>query len=785
MVQKEYLLQGLGCANCAAKIETAVGKLNGVREASVSFATAVLRIEFEEDFQGDILPDIQKIVHSIESHVVVTEKKKRTAQASQTLKTLTRPGPENKCTEACCTDASESKASDQTETFSSQKTDGLNRPKTYFEGTDKKKLLRILIGAFIYLIGILLHLSHSYAVPIFSATGTPHAAPIEFIIFIAAYVLIGGDVLYKAAQSVWRREFFDESILMTIATVGAFLIADFPEAVAVMLFYQVGEFFQEIAVNKSRRSIQSMMDIRPDSAHRQRKGSDGGNEGYETVSPYDVSVGDIILVKPGEKIPLDGTVLSGISLVDTSSLTGEFVPRNAKAGDAVLSGSINKSGTLTVRVDHSFEESTVSKILDLIENAAAKKAPTEKFITKFSRYYTPAVILAAALVAFLPPLFLPEATFEEWIYRGLVFLVISCPCALVISVPLSYFGGIGAASKKGVLVKGGNYLEGLTQVKTVVFDKTGTLSKGVFEVVRIDRPEDSDMSESELLTYSAAAESFSNHPIALSIVKAAESRAGFVLNPAAVSAHSEFSGLGVKAVYAEKTLLLGNLKWMKQEHIPVPDMSAFDSRMRDAETHIYAAVDGRFAGRIILSDEIKPDSKEALARLKRLGIEQTVMVTGDTDRVGRAFAADLGLDAVYTEQLPHQKVEALEKIEAETKAAYPKSKVAFVGDGINDAPALTRADIGIAVGGVGSDAAVEAADIVLMTGDPTQLADAFEVAKKTKSVVYQNIFFALGIKLLFMALGLFGIASMWEAVFADVGVTVLAVLNSMRLLRGK
>jgi len=813
-MKKEYFLNGLGCANCAAKIEIAVGKLDGVNEASVNFATATLIIELKKDYTGDILPEIEKIVHSIESHVTVSEKQKRSVssiskqtnlptQKRSVLTTLKKPDTvsSSDCGDAACNDSScnnaacgddncsVSNGADSSPSFKTSAPSEKKKSKfgTYYEFADKKKLIRLLFGVFIYIIGILIHLSHSYDIPFFSDfLQAVHGSPLEYIIFIIAYLLIGGDVLYKAIKGISLGHFFDESFLMMIATIGAFLISDFAEAVAVMLFYQVGEFFQEMAVAKSRRSIQKMMDIRPDYARLRNESG-----GYDVVSPYDVSVGDVILVKPGEKIPLDGTILSGTSFIDTSSLTGEFVPKTVHESDSVLSGSINKSGTLTVRVDKSFEQSTVSKILDLIENAAAKKAPTEKFITKFSRYYTPAVILAAALVAVIPSLVLPGAAFEDWIYRGLVFLVISCPCALVISIPLSYFGGIGASSKKGILIKGSNYLEGLTQVKIVVFDKTGTLSKGVFDVVRIDipndLPENSACGKDDLFLYSAAAESLSNHPIALSIVRAAEKnlRGGFSFDHSKMTEHEEISGFGIKAVYSGKNITVGNLKLMTRENIPIPDLSSFDSSLSYTETHIYVAVNGNFAGRIVISDEVKADSKDALARLKQLGIEKTVMVTGDADRVGRAFAADLGLDGVYTEQLPHEKVETLEKIDIELKSKNPKAKTAFVGDGINDAPALTRADIGIAVGGIGSDAAVEAADVVLMTGEPTQLADAFDIAKKTKTIVYQNIFFALGIKVVFMILGLFGIATMWEAVFADVGVTIIAVFNSMRLLRLK
>ncbi|MBZ3935940.1 heavy metal translocating P-type ATPase [Methanimicrococcus blatticola] len=764
-VPREYLLKGLGCANCAGKIETGVGKLNDVEEASVNFATATLTIRLKDGYSGDIKPEIEKIVHSIESHVEVLEKDKRSAFVLKSA---------SSCDDGCCDSHGGNDAIRPDES-------GAKKSRfSFFQHIDRKRAVRILAGVLIYLIGILIHISHGTEIPFFSTFGIVHLAPVEYVVFIIAYLIIGGDVIYKAIRGIVRREFFDENFLMTIATLGAFALGEFTEAVAVMLFYQIGELFQEAAVSRSRKSIYDMMDIRPDYAHKINADGD-----YEIVSPYDIEIGDNILIKPGEKVPLDGIVLSGNSFMDTSALTGESVPRTVREGDMVLSGSINKSGTLTVRVEKSFDQSTASKILDLVENAASKKAPTEKFITRFSKYYTPLVTLAAVLIAVIPPLILPGATFDEWIYRGLVFLVISCPCALVISVPLSYFGGIGAASKKGVLIKGGNYLEGLTQVKTVIFDKTGTLSKGVFDVVRIDLPAGAVYSEKEILKFSAAAESFSNHPIALSIVSAAkeDESVGFA-GTSQVSDHTEYAGLGIKAVCSGKTILVGNMKLMAQENIAVPDLLSV-GLTAETETHIYVAVDGTFAGRIAISDVVKPDSKDALSRLKRLGVEKTIMVTGDTDKVGHAFAADLGLDTVYTERLPHQKVDALEEIETQTKSVNPKAKVAFVGDGINDAPALTRADVGIAVGGVGSDAAVEAADIVLMTGDPTQLADAFDVAKKTKKIVYQNIIFALGIKTIFMVLGVFGIATMWEAVFADVGVTLIAVLNSMRLLRLK
>ena len=774
MVKKEFYLKGLGCANCAAQMESEIKKLDGVEEASVNFATAILTVQIKEQSADHILSDIEKIVHSIESHVSVLEK--NPAQISKTSlggeKSFEKSAAEDKI--------------------------------SWTELVDKKKLIRIGIGFFIYLIAVFIHISHTLDFDLDFLNQIAHNSWIEWALFLSCYILIGGDVVYRAFKSIFRGKLFDENFLLTIATVGAFLIGDFSEAVAVMIFYQIGLFFQEAAVNRSRKSIYKLMDIRPDYAHLNVGGF------YKTVSPKDVSIGDTIIVKPGEKVPLDGTVIFGRSFLDVSTLTGEFVPKTVHTGDSVLSGSINKSSMLTIRVDKTFENSAVSKILDLVENASSKKSQTEKFITKFSRYYTPAVILAAAAVAFIPPLILPNSVFSEWLYRGLIFLVISCPCALVISIPLSYFGGIGASSKKGILVKGSNYLEGLTQVKTVIFDKTGTLSKGVFNVVRIDISESTDFSdfsdssdsptspvspvfsEKEILTFSAAAESFSNHPIALSIVHAAKEK-GFVFDPSLAAEYNEFSGLGIQAVYDKHIILIGNEKLMSKEKIETNvsfsshshSDSPSPSPLEDIETHIYVAVNGKLAGRIAISDEVKEDSKNALSRLKKYGIEQTVMITGDTNKVGQAFAADLGIDVVYTQQLPHQKTEVLEQIQESVRQKNKKGKVVFVGDGLNDAPSLMRADIGIAVGGVGNDAAVEAADIVLMTGAPSQLADSFEIAKKTKAIVYQNIIFALGVKVLFLALGALGYISMWQAAFADVGVSLIAILNAVRLLKIK
>ena len=573
-------------------------------------------------------------------------------------------------------------------------------------------------------------------------------------------MILGWDVVWQAVKNITRGQVFDEHFLMSVSTIGAFAIGEYPEAVAVMLFYQVGEFFQSLAVKRSRKSISDLMDICPDSATVKRNGV------LQVVSPESVAVGEIIVVKPGEKIPLDGIVVDGESMLDTKALTGESVPRSIRKGDEALSGCINQSGLLTLKVTKSFGESTVSKITDLVENASARKAPTENFITTFARYYTPVVVGMAAVLAIIPPLVLGGG-WSEWLRRGFVFLIVSCPCALVISIPLTFFGGIGAASKRGVLVKGSNYLEALNKVSVVVFDKTGTLTKGVFEVANIIPA--AGYQKEQVLEYAAQAESYSNHPIAKSIL----ATYGKPIDQKQFSDFEEISGHGISVMVQGKKVLAGNSKLMESEKIAYAACDA-------AGTKFYVAADGSYVGCILIADEVKPDSKCAIAELKKIGVEKTVMLTGDDERIGKSVADELGLDAYYAQLLPDQKVEKLEMLDKQKRQG---SKLAFVGDGINDAPVLARADVGIAMGGLGSDAAIEAADVVLMTDEPSKLVEAIDVAKATKRIVMQNIVIALGIKSVFLVLGALGMAGMWEAVFGDVGVTIIAVLNAMRILK--
>ncbi|NLJ87624.1 MAG: cadmium-translocating P-type ATPase [Epulopiscium sp.] len=582
------------------------------------------------------------------------------------------------------------------------------------------------------------------------------------ILFLISYLLVGTEILLKAIKNILKGQIFDENFLMSIATLGAFLIGEFPEAAAVMIFYQIGEFFQDMAVNKSRKSIKALMDFRPDYANLKVD-----NE-IKKVSPEEVKVEDLIVVKPGEKIPLDGIIIEGSSSLDTSALTGESLPREVKVNDEVLSGSINQEGLLTIKVTQLFGESTVSKILDLVQNASTKKAPTENFITKFARYYTPVIVAIAAFLAVIPPLLIPGESFSSWIYRALIFLVISCPCALVVSIPLGFFGGIGRASKEGILIKGSNYLEALYNIHTIVFDKTGTLTKGVFKVTSIETM--GNLSKDELLEYAALAESYSTHPIALSIIQAY----GKEIDKSRIKQVDEISGYGLKVIIDGNELLLGNEKLMAKHNIKVDQ----DSQ----GTIVFISVNGNYEGKIIISDEIKKDSLKAIEKLKSLGIKKTVMLTGDNHTTAKTIAQELKIDEFYSQLLPHEKLEKLEKL---LKEKSPKEKLAFVGDGINDAPVLARADIGIAMGGLGSDAAIEASDIVLMTDEPSKIATAIKIAKKTHTIIWQNIIFALAIKAFVLILGALGIATMWAAVFADVGVTLIAILNSIRILKTK
>jgi len=611
----------------------------------------------------------------------------------------------------------------------------------------KKRLWRIIIGAIFFIVALIINIDINWIRP---------------VLFLVSYTIVGGDVVLRALRNIIRGKVFDENFLMSIATIGAFFVGDFPEGVAVMLFYQVGELFQSYAVNKSRKSIASLMDIRPDYANVKK-----GDE-LVKVDPDEVLIGDIIVIKAGEKVPLDGKVIEGSSMIDTSALTGESVPREVEAGNDILSGCININGVITVEVTKEYGESTVSKILDLVENASSKKSNSEQFITRFARYYTPIVVIIAVIIAIIPPLLFEGATFSDWIYRALSFLVVSCPCALVISIPLSFFGGIGGASRKGILVKGSNYLEALAKTEIVVFDKTGTLTKGVFNVQEIYPIE---ISKEELLELTAYVESYSNHPISLSLKRAF----GKDIDNGRISDVEEISGHGVIALVDGKKVMAGNIKLMKKMNIPY-----FDGELIGTVVHV--AVDNQYAGYIIIADEVKADSAKAIKDLKAANIKQTVMLTGDAKNVASKVAASLGLDKVYAELLPGDKVDKLEELFSQKSA---KGKLAFVGDGINDAPVLARADIGIAMGGLGSDAAIEAADIVIMTDEPSKIATAIKISQKTLKIAQQNMVFAIGVKILFLILSVFGITTMWEAVFADVGVTIIAVLNAFRVLKVK
>ena len=610
-----------------------------------------------------------------------------------------------------------------------------------------KRLWRIIIGAAVLATAVLLSLNNEW---------------LQIALFIISYIIVGGDVVKRAVKNIFKGQVFDENFLMSIATIGAFFIGEYPEGVAVMLFYQVGELFQSYAVGKSRKSIASLMDIRPDYANVKK-----GDE-LVKVDPDEVQIGDIILIKAGEKIPLDGKVIEGSSMIDTSALTGESVPREVEVGSDILSGCININGVITVEVTKEFGESTVSKILDLVENASSKKSNSEQFITKFARYYTPVVVIIAVFLAIIPPLVIDGATFSDWIYRALAFLVVSCPCALVISIPLSFFGGIGGASKKGVLVKGSNYLEALAETEIVVFDKTGTLTKGVFNVQEI-HPE--GVSKEELLELTAHAESYSNHPISLSLKRAYSKE----IDNGRISDVEEISGHGVIATVDGKKVMAGNIKLMKMMDIPY-----FKGELIGTIVHV--AVNNKYIGYIVIADEVKEDSAQAIKELKAANIKQTVMLTGDNKSIGSKVAKDLGLDKVYAELLPADKVEKLEELFSQKSK---KGKLAFVGDGINDAPVLARADIGIAMGGLGSDAAIEAADVVIMTDEPSKIATTMKISKKTLKIAHQNILFAIGIKIIVLILSAFGITTMWAAIFADVGVTIIAVLNAFRALNVK
>ena len=706
-------IEGLDCPNCAAKVERKINTLEGIKEATVDFLGKKIVVLADEISENELVELIQTEVDKIEDGVKVFVPKVQAGESSS-------------------------------------------------EGEDTGKIKKkLLIGGVLFVLGIFV--PKTLFIP-------------KLVIFLVSYLVIGGDVLLSAFKNILNGQVFDENFLMAIATIGAFAIGEYPEGVAVMLFYQLGELFQGIAVNNSRKSIVSLMDIRPDYANIKV------GEGIKKVSPEEIKVGEIIVVKPGEKVPLDGKIVKGASTFDTSALTGESLPREAKAGDDVLSGFINKNGLIEIQVAKVFSESTVSKILYLMENAGSKKSKTENFITKFARYYTPVVVITALIVAIFPPLLIQGATFSDWIYRALIFLVVSCPCALVISIPLGFFGGIGGASRHGILIKGTNYLEVLNNLESVVMDKTGTLTKGIFKVTEVNAENNikindfqnnkTELTKPLLLKYAAHIEKFSNHPIAQSIVAEYENSVSKV-DENVVKDFEEISGFGIKVNINNHQFLAGNSKLMDLKNIKF-------EKNRNLGTVIYFAADQKYIGNILISDEIKEDSEKAIKGMKENGVKEIVMLTGDNETIGKNIAKKLGIDKVFTELLPDEKVEKLEEI---YKSKSEKGKVAFVGDGINDAPVLARADLGIAMGGAGSDAAIEAADVVIMNDEPSKIVTAIKIAKKTKEIVWQNITIAFAVKIVVMALGLFGDATMWEAVFADVGVALLAVLNATRVLR--
>ena len=700
---KKYQLKNIDCASCAAKIEEGVAKLEQVKFVSVNFANSTLQID---------TPDIEEVkqkIKEIEPEVIVEEMQVEKTAESRNI------WEEN-----------------------------------------KKELIKIFLTVILLAAGLIFEKE---------IHNSPYRIA-EYLVFLPAYLISGWGVLKGAVRSITKGKVFNEHFLMAVATLGAIAIDAMPEAVTVMLFYVVGELFQDIAVNRSRKSIKALLEIKPDYANLKSDGE------IKRVSPESVKVGENIIVKAGEKIPLDGEILEGNSFVDTSALTGESVPRKVKEKDIVLAGMINQPGLLTIRVTKLFNESSISRILELVENAASKKAETEKFITTFAKYYTPVVVIGALLLAVIPPLLFANQTFTDWIYRALVVLVISCPCALVISIPLGYFGGIGGASRRGILVKGSNYLDALTKVKTIVFDKTGTLTKGEFKVAQIISA--NGYKEEDILKYAAYAEANSNHPIAKSILEAYANK----IQQNEITEVKEISGHGIKAkVNPEKIgtsadeIVVGNDKLLHLENI--------EHDKCDVEgTVVHVAVNKKYAGYIVISDSLKDEAAETITELHKLKVN-TVMLTGDNKSAAEVYAKKLGIKEFYSELLPENKVEHIEKLLSSTK----DGKVAFVGDGINDAPVIARADVGIAMGALGSDAAVETADIVLMTDSPLQVVTAIDIAKRTRKIVWQNICFAMGVKLFFILLGVFGIATMWEAVFGDMGVAIIAILNAMRVMK--
>ncbi|RQD70503.1 MAG: cadmium-translocating P-type ATPase [Tindallia sp. MSAO_Bac2] len=705
---RQYKLDHLNCADCANKMEQKIQKLTYVSEVHLNYMTQRLKVGIKQSVDaGKMQSEIEKIVTDIEHEVQVTE-----IPESENLFEKLGNHPDN------------------------------NDGEQHYDESQSLKI--IIISGVFFVIPWLINFQ----------------APVSIGVYLAAYLVAGGPVLKRAFTNLLKGRIFDENFLMSIATLGAFAIGEHPEGVAVMLFYQVGEYFQGKAVNRSRKSVASLMNIRPEYASLITV------QGEERVDPSVVEPGQHILVRPGEKIPLDGHVLSGIGMVDTSALTGESLPRDVKPGSEVLSGSINQTGVLTIHVDKKYGDSAVSKILELVQNASAKKAKTEKFITRFARYYTPVVVGIAAGITLIPPLLIPEARFSEWFYRALIFLVISCPCALVISIPLGFFGGIGGASRAGILVKGGNYLEALKDVDTIIFDKTGTLTQGIFRVEEIYAAE--SFSKEEILMKMATAEYYSNHPIAESI----RSAYGDTIDESIIDEYQELPGRGIISSISGHQIMIGKKEFLEEYSIETAECF-------EPGTVVHISIDKKYAGYVVIRDQVKAEAAKAISELKESGINRVIMLTGDQKSIADQIAEKLGIDEVYANLLPHDKVRVTEEIMEKNSG---KGKIMVVGDGVNDAPVLARADIGVSMGGLGSDAAIEASDVVIMTDQLSSIIKAFSIAKKTHGVVWQNIVAALGVKALVMILGAFGMASIWEAVFADVGVALLAILNAMRVI---
>ncbi|MCC5424195.1 heavy metal translocating P-type ATPase [Clostridium botulinum] len=741
IIKKKLLLKGLHCANCATKIERAVQKLNIIEEANYNFNNSTLIINLEETHKDSIIKTIQEIVDRIEPGVKVVDKEnlKRTVVHAP-VKNSSNLKMQNNKEENLKLDKKENSYEHNHDHSHGHSYDGEDS-----DELEKKTLIRIISGVVLLILATVLKSKETLSIGL----------------YLASYVLIGGKVILSSIRNISKGQVFDENFLMAVATVAAIGVKQYPEAVAVMLFYEVGEFLQDKAVNKSRKSITALMNIRPDYANLVK------GEDIEVVSPEDINIDDIIMVKPGEKIPLDGIVVEGQSSVDTSAITGESLISEVSKDSNVLSGYINKNGVIKIKVTKTFGESTVSKILELTENASATKANTEKFITKFARYYTPVVVFAALALAVIPTLILKDPDISKWIYRAAVFLVVSCPCALVISIPLSFFAGIGGASKKGVLIKTGTALEALNDADTIVFDKTGTLTKGVFIVSKIESEE--GVNTEELIEYAALVESYSNHPIAKSILKYYEK----TIDNKRIEGYEEIVARGVTAYIDGKKIYAGNNKLMEELNINY-------KKAQEDGVILYIALEDKYIGYIVINDEIKKDSKETIKSLKDIGIKKAAMLTGDRKSTANNIGTFLGMDEIYSELLPQEKVEKMQSLKSKTSK---DGKIVFVGDGVNDAPVLAMSDIGVSMGGLGSDAAIEASDLVLMSDEPSKLVDAIKIARKTHKIVWQNIIIVLIIKFAVLALAVMGKSTMWMAVFADVGVALIAVINALRILK--